>query len=51
MVEEVRDPGATGAAPGPAPVRRQVGPSDLRRALGPFVAGKEADLPYVVVED
>lgn len=51
MVEEARDTSATGAAPGPAPVRWRVGPSDLRRALDPFVAGKEADLPNVVVDD
>ncbi|GED11184.1 hypothetical protein [Cellulosimicrobium cellulans] len=51
MVEEARDTGVTDAAPGPAPVRWRVGPSGLRRALDPFVAGKEADLPYVVVDD
>ncbi|WP_426310597.1 hypothetical protein [Cellulosimicrobium sp. E-16] len=51
MVEEARDTVATGAAPGPAPARWRVGPSDLRRALDPYVAGTEADLPYVVVDD
>ncbi|MFB7888524.1 hypothetical protein ACFCZ3_10820 [Cellulosimicrobium cellulans] len=51
MVEGARDSSTRDGAPASAPLRWRVGPSDLRQALDPYVAGKEADLPYVVVDD